>query len=177
MDKIIMPELISPTFAEVIASNPEVLKIIVAHQPGEEVIVGQNCTLDCNSNPTNVKLVFCNVTIGMNDTADESNKGCSAGETEKQIGNCHMKISGRDHEQEGLHWGEAASKMSQLKLEVAALGARMEEIEKILKLIPRQICNRKLVARCKRDMNEAAEQLVAKKKELDYKDWLTDFWE
>lgn len=177
MDKIIMPELITPAFAEVIAENPEVLKIIVDHQPGEEVIMGQNCTLDCNCNPTNVKLVFCNVTIAVDDTADECNKGCRAGETEEQIGSCHMKISGRDHNQEDLSWGKLASELSQLKLEVAVLEIRIEEAEKILRLIPRQTCNRKLVARCRRDMHEAREHLAAKKKELEYRAWLLEFGE
>ena len=174
MEKVIMPELITPEFAKVIAENPEVLKIIVDHQPGEEVIVGQNCTLDCNCNPTNVKLVFCNVTIGITDTEDECNKGCSAGGTEEQIGNCHIKISGRDHNQEGLHWGKLSRELSQLKLEVAVLEARLEEIDKILRLIPRQIFNRKLVARCKKDINEAREHLTVKKKELEYKAWLIE---
>ncbi|KUO69739.1 MAG: hypothetical protein APF77_09055 [Clostridia bacterium BRH_c25] len=159
MNKVIMPELITPKFAEVIAENPEVLKTIVDHQSGEKVIVGKNCTLDCNSNSTNVKLVFCNVTIGIDDTKD------------------HIKISGREHEQEGWHWGKLENEISQLMLEVAVLEARMEDIKKILRLIPRQICNRKLVARCKKDMNEAAEHLAAKKKELEDKAWLTEFWE
>lgn len=155
MEKVIMPDLITPKFAEVIAENPEILKIIVDHQPGEEVIVGQNFNLDCNSNPTNIKLVFCNVNIGIDDTEDECNKGCS---------------------EEGLHLGELENEMSQLKLEVAVLEAKMEEAEKILKLIPRQICNRKLVARCKKDINEAGEHLAAKKKELEYRAWLIEFW-
>lgn len=177
MDNIIMPELITPEFAEVIAENPEVLKIIVDHQPGEEVIVGQNCTLDCSCNPTNVKLVFCNVTIGIDDTADECNKGCSAGKTEEQIGGCHIKIGGRDQNHEDRHWGSLSSEQSKLKLEVAVLEAKMDEIEKILKLIPRQVCNRKLVARCKKEMLEAGEILAAKKKELEYAAWLMEYGE
>ncbi|MHB1391663.1 MAG: hypothetical protein ACYCYE_01030 [Clostridia bacterium] len=177
MGNVIMPGLITPEFAEVIAENPEVLKMIVDHQPGEKVIVGQNCTIDCNCNPTNVKLVFCNVTIVITDTEDECNKGCSAGKYEEQIGNCHIKISGRDHKQKGLHWGELADELSQLKLEVAVLEARMEEAMKILRLIPRQIFNRKPVARCKKDIIEAREQLTAKKKELEYKSWLIEFGE
>ncbi len=172
-----MPELITTKFAEVIAENPEVLRMIVDHQPGEEVIVGQNCTLDCNCNPTNVKLVFCNVTIALDDTVDECDKGCSAGVTEKKIGNCHIKISGKGYDQEGLHWGKLLSEMSQLKLEVAVLEARKDEAEKILRLIPRKMFNRKLVARCKWDIHEAGELLAAKKKELEYKAWLMEYGE
>ena len=175
MNKVIMPELITPKFAEVIAENPEVLKTIVDPQSGEKVIVGKNCTLDCNSDSTNVKLVLCNVTIGINDTVDERNKGCKAGETKEQIGNWHIEISGGDHEHEGSGRGKLENEISQLKLEVAVLEARIEAIKKILKLIPRQACNRKLVARCKRDMNEAAEQLAPKKKDLEDRAWLTEF--
>ncbi|MDD4680076.1 MAG: hypothetical protein PHP79_04185 [Clostridia bacterium] len=177
MDSIIMPELITSKFAEVIAENPEVLKMIVDHQPGEKVIVGQNCTLDCNSNPTNVKLVFCNVTIGIDDTADECDKSCGAKERENQIGGCHIKISSRNQNQECNHWGALSSEQSQLALAVAVLEARKGEIEKILRLIPRQIVNRKLVARCKRDVLEVEEQLAAKKKELEYTTWLMEYSE
>ena len=177
MDRVIMPELMTPVFAEMISENPELLKMIIDHQSGEEVIMGQNCTLDCNCNPTNVKLVFCNVTIGVDDTEDECNKGCSKGETDEQIGNCHIKISDRDHRHEGLHCGELTSELSQLKLEVAVLKARIEEAEKLLKLIPRQTCNRKLVARCKKDIHEAGEKLAAKKKELEYRTWFMEFGE
>lgn len=177
MDKVIMPELITPVFAELISENPELFKMIVDHQPGEEVIMGQNCTLDCNSNPTNVKLVFCNVTIGMDDTVDECKKHHSEGEAEGQRGSCHIKISGGVHEQEGLQWGELANEWGQLKLEVAVLEARRDEAEKILRMIPRQICNRKLIARCKKDIHEALEQLAAKKKELESRAWLMEFGE
>lgn len=177
MENIIMPELITPKFAEVIAENPEVLKMIVDHKPDEEIIVGQNCTLDCNSNPTNVKLVFCNVTIGIDDTADECDKSCGAKERENQIDGCKIKISGRNQYQERNHWGALSSEQSQLALAVAVLEARKSEIEKILRLIPRQIFNRKLVARCKRNLLEIEEQLAAKKKELKYTTWLMEYSE
>ncbi|HYF82385.1 MAG TPA: hypothetical protein VEB00_05075 [Clostridia bacterium] len=174
MERVIMPELISPVFAEMISENPELLKIIVDHQSGEELIVGQNCTLDCNCNPTNVKLVFCNVTIGIDDTVDECDNTCGSGETEEQIGNCHIKINDGALGKRGFHWEELLNELSQLKLEVAVLEARMEEAKKILKLIPRQACNRKLVARCKIDINEALEHLADKKRELGYKAWLME---
>lgn len=177
MDSIIMPELITPKFAEVIAENPELLKMIVDRQPGEEVIVGQNCTLDCSSNPTNVKLVFCNVTIGIDDTADECDKSCGAKETENQIGGCRIKISGRNQNQGCDHRGALSSEQSQLALAVAVLEARKDEIERILRLIPRQVINRKLVARCKRDILKAEEQLTVKRKELEYATWLTEYSE
>lgn len=172
MDRVVMPELITPMFAEVIASNPEVLKMIVDHQPNEEVIVGQNCTLDCNCNPTNVKLVFCNVTIGLQDTENECGEGRNAEETEEQVGGCHIKIGGSDLNQKGLHWVETSGEVIQLELEIAVLEARMNEAEKILRLIPRQSCNRKLIARCKLDVNEALESLSAKKRELENQKWL-----
>lgn len=171
MDQVVMPELITPKFAEVIASNPEVLKIIVDHQPNEEVIVGQNVTLDCTSNPANLKLVFCNVTIGLEDEENKGDKGCGAGEQEDQVGGCHIKIGGRDISQKGFHWIELSDEIYKLEMEVAALEAKMNEAEKILKMIPRQACNRKLVARCKMDINEAMESLAGKRKQLEYKVW------
>jgi len=177
MDNIIMPELITPDFAEVIAENPEVLKIIMDHQPGEKVIVGQDCTLDCSGNPTNVKLVFCNVTIGIGDKADECDGEGSAGKTEEQVGGCHIKIDGRTPNHGDKHWEGLPSQQSQLKQEIAVLEARIDEVDKILKLIPRQVINRKLVARCNKEINEAEEQLVAKKKELEYEIWLMEHGE
>ncbi len=177
METVVMPGLITPKFAEVLAENPEILKTIIDHQSGEEVIMGQNCTLDCNCNSTNVKLVFCNVTIGIDNTADECNKHCSTGETEEKTDSCHIKIGGRDHDQEGSNWEKQVNELSQLKLEVAVLEARMEEAEKILRLIPRQNLNRKLLARCKRDIHEAEKQLTVRKKELECRSWLTEFWE
>ena len=175
MDKVVMPELITPAFAEMIADNPEILRIIADHQPGEEVIVGQNCTLDCNCNPTNVKLVLCNVTIAVNHTEDGCGEGCGAEEAEEQADSCHIEISDSDYSQEDSRWSELQSEVSQLKLEVAVLEARMEEAEKILRLIPRQMFNRKLVARCKKDINDAAEESTAKKKELEELVWLMEF--
>jgi hypothetical protein len=174
VDNVIMPELITPKFAEMIAENPEVLKIIMDHQPNEEVIVGKNCTLDCNCSPTNVKLVFCNVTIALDDSEDECDNICGSGGIEEQTGNCHIKISGGELSKRDLHCEELLNELSQLRLEVAVLEARIEETEKILKLIPRQACNRKLVARCKMDINEALEHVTAKKKELEYKAWLME---
>lgn len=171
MDQVVMPELITPKFAEVIASNPEVLKIIVDHQPNEEVIFGQNVTLDCNSNPTNVKLVFCNVTIGMEDEEDKGGRGCGSGEEDERVGGCHIKMGGRDINKKGMHWVKLSNEIYQLEMEVAALEAKMNEAEKILKIIPRQPCNRKLIARCKMDINEALESLSNKRKELEYKAW------
>ena len=56
----------------------------------------------------------------------------------------------------------------QLKQEVAVLEVKVEEFGKILKQIPRLVCNRKLVAKYKKNMNEAEEHLAAKKKELEY---------
>ena len=177
MDNIIMPELITPRLAEVIAENPEMLKIIVDNNPGEEVIVGQNCTLDCSSNPTNVKLVFCNVTIGIDETADEKGNGCSSATAEKQVGGCHIKISGRNQNQGGEHRGAFLDEQSQLMLAVAILETRKGEIEKILRFIPRKILNRRLVARCKRDILKAEEELVTKKKELEHITWLMEYGE
>lgn len=166
MDQVIMPEILTPKLVDMFASNPDMLKMLVANQPEEEVIVGKNCSIDCNSNPTNVKLVFCNVTLSTNDTEDECSKGSSTAKTEKQIGNCHIKIGSSEHVYEGSHWGIEINEASQLKLEAAALEARIEENRKILALIPRQTCNRKLVARCKKYIQEAEEQLASKKKEI-----------
>jgi hypothetical protein len=177
MDNIIMPELITPRLAEVIAENPEMLKIIVDNNPGEEVIVGQNCTLDCGSNPTNVKLVFCNVTIGIDETTDGKGNGCSSASEEEQVGGCHIKIGGRNQNQGGEHWGALLDEQSKLALEVAILEARKGEIVKILRLIPRQILNRKLVARCKRNILEVEEDLTSKKKELENITWLMEYGE
>lgn len=177
MDNIIMPELITPKLAEVIAENPEMLKIIVDNNSGEEVIVGQNCTIDCGSNPTNVKLVFCNVTIGIDETTDGKSNGCSSASEEKQVGGCHIKIGGRNQNQEEEHQGAFLNEQSQLMLAVSMLEARKGEIEKILRLIPRQILNRKLVARCKRNILEVEEELAAKTKELEQITWLMEYSE
>lgn len=176
MDQVIMPELITPKFAEVLAENPEVLKMIVDHQPNEEVIVGQNCTLESSCNPANVKLVFCNVTIGMEEKESEFNKGCGTGE-EDQVGSIHIKIGDRDFKKDGMKWIRLSNELRQLELEIAVLEARRNEAEKMLRMIPRQACNRKLVARCKLDMNDALENLTAKKKELESKAWLMQFGE
>jgi len=167
MDNIIMPELITPEFAEVIAKNPEVLKIIVDHKPGEKVIVGQDCTLDCSGNPTNVKLVFCNVTIGIDDNTGECGRGRDERKIEEQAGGCHIEIGGRIQNHGDKHSGSLFNEQNQLKLEIAVLEARVNEVGKILKLIPRQAFNRKLVAWCKKGILEAEEQLAAKKKELN----------
>lgn len=67
----------------------------------------------------------------------------------------------------GLYRGKLSNEFTQLKQEVAVLEVKVEEFGKILKLIPRQVCNRKLVAKYKKNMNEAEEHLAAKKKELE----------
>jgi len=167
MDKVIMPELIPPALAEAIAENPELLKAIVNPQPNEEVIVGQNCTLDCGCNPTNVKLVFCNVTIGFDETEDGCDTGCGAGVSGEQTGNCHIKIGSDDPNNKGSHWAGLSGVLYQLRMEVAVLEAKTNEIEKIIKMIPRLAGNRKLLARCKAELNEALGQLAFKKNELE----------
>ncbi|HOH88786.1 MAG: hypothetical protein KBB40_01540 [Clostridia bacterium] len=63
---------------------------------------------------------------------------------------------------------ELSNEFVQLKQEVAVLEVIVEEYGKLLKQIPRQVCNRKLVAKYKKNMNEAEEHLAAKKKELEY---------
>lgn len=172
MDQVIMPELITSEFADAIAKNPEVLKMILDHQPGEEVIVGQNCTIGCSSNPTNLKLVFCNVTIGLDDLESRYDKECDTEEIKERIGNCNIKICGRDIDKKGRYWVELSNELYQLTLEVAVLQAKLNVTERILRLIPRHTCNRKLVARCKIDFNQTSEILTVKKKELEYKTWL-----
>ena len=174
MEQVVMPELITPEFAEVIAENPEVFKIIVDHQPGEGVIAGKNCTIDCGYNPANIKLVLCNVTIGIDDNADEIDKVYSSKKAEEQIDDLHIKIVGSGQKQGGKSWGALMNEQSQLKLDIAVLEARMGEIRKILRLIPRQIFNRKLVGRCKKEITEAEKQLASKKKELEYSIWLIE---
>lgn len=165
MDKIIMPELITPKLTELIAENPEVLKMIIDHQPGEKVMVGQDCTIDCNSNPTNVKLVFCNVTIGIDDTDTKCDKDCGAHIAEEQIGNCKIKIERKDIDPECTYQSRILEKHG-LIVEMAVLEAIIWELEKILRLIPRQACNRKLIARCKKDLMDAEEKWAAKKRGL-----------
>lgn len=176
MNEVIMPKLITPELAEVIAEKPEVLKAIVDHQSGEKLIVGKNCTLDYDTNPGNVKFVFCNVTICINNTGDECGKSCIGGGTEKKIGSCRIAIEDRDHQQAFEDWNKMPGEMCQLKLEAGALEARVEEIGKTLRRIPRQVCNRKLIARCRKDMYIAAERLAIKKKELEYWASLMEFW-
>lgn len=169
MEQVVMPELITPKFAEILAENPEMLKMIIDHQPNEEVIVGQNCTMDCNGNPTNVKLVFCNVSIKMEDTEDEQGKRCGEGETNEQVGSCHIKIGGNDFGQIGLQWSGLSRELNQLKLEVAVLEERKNIFESMLRIIPRHASTRKLIAKCKTELNEALENLIKKKKELEFK--------
>jgi len=167
MDNVIMPELITPELAKAIAENPEILSTIMGHQPNEEVIVGQNCTLDCGCNPTNVKLVLCNVTIRLDETEEGRGTSCDTGISGEQVGNCHIKIGSDAVNQNGSQWAVMSWALNQLKLEVAVLEARAKEIEKILKMIPRQACNRKLLARCKAELNEAMGQLSAKREKLE----------
>jgi len=164
MEKVIMPELIPPVLAEAIAENPEILKSFVDHQPNEEVIVGQNCTLDCGSNPTNVKLVFCNVAIGFDEEDGESN----AEKPGEQVGRRYVKIGSGDGRKKGLHIAGLSDAQHQLGLDMAVFEARVSEIEKILRMIPRVAGNRRLIARCKAELIEATGQLAAKKKELEY---------
>ena len=167
MDNVIMPELITPELAEAIAGNPEILATIMGHQPNEEVIVGQNCTLECSGNPTNVKLVFCNVTISVDDAGEECSKGCGARESGEQIGNCQIKIGTGDFIPKGVQWGGLPGAAYQLSQELAVLEARANEIEKILRLIPRLPGTRKVIARCKSDLNELLGDVAAKKMELE----------
>jgi len=167
MDKVIMPELIPSALAEAIAENPELLRNIIDPQPNEEVIVGQNCTLDCGCNQTNVKLVLCNVTIELDETGDGCGTGSCTGAAGEQVGNCHIKIGSDDVNQKGSHWSGLAGILHQLRLEAAVLEARVNEIEKILRMVPRLAGNRKLIARCKAELNEVTGQLAAKRKELE----------
>jgi len=166
MDQVIMPELITPKFAEVIAENPEVLKAITDPQPGEKVVVGQNCGMECGDNTTIVKLVFCNVTIGMDNASDDCNKGRYREKAEEHIEGCHIKIGDRGHEKGHDDWEAISGGYKQTWIEIEILEARKNEIEKIMKLIPRQIFNRKLVARCRKEIHEIEEQLAAKRMEL-----------
>jgi hypothetical protein len=150
MDQVIMPELITPKLAEIIAKNPEILKGITGSQPGEKVITERNCTLECGSNPANIKLILCNVTIGMDEPADES------------IDGCHIKIGAKGHNQGCNSQEDLLDAQKQAKIEIAVLEGKKKELERILKLIPRQILNRKLVARCKKEILGIEEKLSAK---------------
>lgn len=166
MDQVIMPELITPEFAEVIAENPEVLKAITDPQSGERVIVGQNCSMECGGDPTNVKLVFCNVTISLDNGTDDCRKDRCSEKVKEHIEGCHIKIGDRFHDKGHDYWEGISGGYRQAWMEIAILEARKNEIDKILKLIPRQICNRKLIARCKKEILEIEEQLTVKRMEL-----------
>ncbi len=171
MDQVIMPELISPKLADMISSNPDILKMLVSNLPGEKVIVGQDCTLDCRGNPTNVKLVLCNVTIGVDSTDDECDKDCGCWDKEEEKEHCDKhchKIDFKDISRGGMPFSKLPIDVGSLMLEMAVLEAKRIEILKILKLIPRHIFNRKLIARCKREVLEAEEQLAEKRRRLEY---------
>lgn len=70
--------------------------------------------------------------------------------------------------QGSLYREKLSNEFVQLEQEIAVLEVKVEEFGKILKLIPRQVCNRKLVAKYKKNMNVAEEHLAAKKQELEY---------
>ncbi len=164
MEQVVMPKLITPEITEIIAKNPEVFKTIIDNQPGESVITGKDCTIDCGCNPTNIKLILCNVTIGLDDNQDEARK---------QIDDLHIKIAGDNIKQAGKSREALLNEQNQLKLEIAVLEARAEETEKILRMIPRQIMNRKLVGRCKKEIKAAEGQLASKKRNLSIR---TSLW-
>lgn len=162
MDQVIMPELITPEFAEVIAENPEVFKAITDTQPGEKIILGQNCSMECGGDPTNVKLVFCNVTICLDNGSDNCSENRCSEKAKEHIEGCHIKIGDWGNGKGDDCWEDISGGYRQRWIEVAVLEARKNTIDKILKLIPRQICNRKLIARCKKEILEIDEQLSAK---------------
>lgn len=89
------------------------------------------------SAPANLKLVLCNVTISVKDTDG-------------------IQVEG---------WGP--DKLSRRKLETAALEARIRELERIIRVIPRVSENKKLVAWCKKELHNALKALAAKRSEQE----------
>lgn len=73
MEKIVMPELITPAIADIMASRPEVLdQLLGCMGDNEETESSRSLVLDEDNLPKVLKLLFCNVKIRINNACTEA---------------------------------------------------------------------------------------------------------
>jgi hypothetical protein len=173
MEKVIMPEIMTPAVAEAIASNPDIFNSIFGSQSCEEVIMGRDCELNDNDLNKKLKFIFCNVSIKINGQCDDK---CEAHDCEnkplapysKNVSNIinALRINNSLLDKKIAQVEEMSREVRMLEDEVLALETRAKESGRILKIIIGQLLNRKLTYKFKNDINSLVSRLKCKKKSL-----------
>jgi hypothetical protein len=97
------------------------------------------------------------VIVGKNCSLD-----CGNAPTNVKLALCNVTIKVSDDEGK-----KAEERENQLKLESAALEARINELARIVRVIPRLSENKKLIAWCRQELNKALKELAARRSELE----------
>ncbi|HYE80802.1 MAG TPA: hypothetical protein VEG39_01410 [Clostridia bacterium] len=195
MENIIMPEIMTPAFVELLASKPELLEQLMGTRPDEEIIKGKNVELNSYDMPQDLKFLFCNVTIKLynSENADwealgteDANEDICADESVKNdlqmpldkegirtvtdgIRVIEQQLAKRNRQVEGL-----SKEVEKLKEKSIILETRMKETKNTLKLFLKEFFNRKLSYRYKSNVNYLAASLDNQNKLLADKTWLLE---
>lgn len=190
MEKIIMPELITPAFAEVMASNPEILEQLIGMQTNEETIANRSLEFNSNNMPKVLKLLFCNVRIEIGNSEDTEWEALGSGEIngdtceiESKNNNVVIPVGkegikeiieslnalGWQIRQKDMVLEQLSDEVTEQREKVVILETRMKESTRTLKLVFKEIFNRKLSYRYKMDIQSLTNSLEYEKKALEEK--------
>lgn len=179
MKTVNMPELVTPALAEAIASEPELLNQLFCEQDGEITKVGGDYELNSEAMTQNLKFVLCNVSIKIDETGE---KKCHDEDNilfvsdKKEITAIIESLKALDCQlnEKSCRVEVLSKEMEELRAETVVLETRIKDSARTLKLIIREICNRKLSFKYKTDINSLISELKSKKEIAEEKQWLLE---
>lgn len=156
MERVIMPELITPALTEIINSRPEILDLLLGNVPNEEIIGGRDLEFDSENMPRALKFLFCNIRINIGDISHEA--GWEASDSHacradirlmiERLKNLEQQLDEKNR-QVGLLLSDVVAGKEKLLI----LETRIKEGRRALKLASSVSGNRKLAYRYKMDIN------------------------
>lgn len=154
MERVVMPELITPALTEIMNSRPEILDLLLGNANNEEIIGGRDLEFNSENMPKTLKFLFCNIRINIgesHDTGWEAPDGqtCRA---DIRLMLERLKSLELQLDEKNRRVGTMLSDVISGKEKLLILETRIREGRKALKLASSAAGNRKLAYRYKMDI-------------------------
>jgi len=167
MEKLVMPEIITPAFAEVLSANPEIIKELLGVEEGGTSEKAKNPKSESVGEADILKFVLCNVNINMWNTENIAERKRRIQEIRELVDRISANLKKLDEKAELIDG--LSKEVAQLRDETLVLDARIKEGKKVLKLVIGMVFNRRFSYAYKQELNGLYSNLFEKKAELEEK--------
>lgn len=162
MERVVMPEIITPALTEIISSRPEILDQLLGNNNNEEIICGKDMEFDSENMPKVLKFLFCNIRIIIGDISHEAAR--EAAENENEAGGSlpfradirliieRLKKLGQQLDEKNRQVGIMLSDVVAMKEKLLILETRIKDDRRALKLVASDSGYRKLAYNYKMDI-------------------------